>query len=204
VLEEGLAHAPRPTDREACLGRLQPALAERGVALTGIPTAGAAWSPEPLRPVCGEVPPPLGPCHVLQDLPQGGVKAVATERARWATAQPQWKRGKASAQDQAARRWARTSRSMPQTISALLQARFLFVTRRRTRAERTRLLHLPRGLPQLRTRRALMAPMDAWVDRRWRTQTALGQLKKRRHWVNRCTWMGDTLPKVFAPTLAKA
>ena len=41
-------------------------------------------------------------------------------------------------------------------------------------------------------------------DRRCRTQTALGKLKKLRQWVNRFTWIGETLKKVFSPHLEKA
>ena len=44
----------------------------------------------------------------------------------------------------------------------------------------------------------------ALFDRRCRTQTALGKLHKLRQWVNRFQWIGDTLKKVFAPTLEKA
>jgi hypothetical protein len=41
-------------------------------------------------------------------------------------------------------------------------------------------------------------------DRRCRTQTALGKLKKLRQWVNRFTWIGETLKEVFSPHLEKA
>ena len=44
----------------------------------------------------------------------------------------------------------------------------------------------------------------ALFDRRCRTQTALGKLKKLRQWVKRFKWIDDTLKKVFAPTLEKA
>ena len=49
-----------------------------------------------------------------------------------------------------------------------------------------------------------MEQVYAWFDRRGRTQTALGKRKKRRQWVKRLKWIGDTLHKVFAPTLDKA
>ena len=44
----------------------------------------------------------------------------------------------------------------------------------------------------------------ALFDRRCRTQTALDKLRKLRQWVKQFTWIGDTLKKVFAPTLEKA
>ena len=41
-------------------------------------------------------------------------------------------------------------------------------------------------------------------DRRCRTQTALDTLRKLRQGVKRFKWMGDTLKKVFSPTLEQA
>ena len=49
-----------------------------------------------------------------------------------------------------------------------------------------------------------MEHVYALFDRRCRTQTALGKLKKLRQWVNRFTWIGDTLKKVFSPNLEQA
>src|SRR3989442_221233 len=49
VWEEVLAHAATQTDSAAVLGRLHTAVEERGVALKGSTTAGAALSPEPMR-----------------------------------------------------------------------------------------------------------------------------------------------------------
>ena len=81
---------------------------------------------------------------------------------------------------------------MQQKISDLFQERFLFVQRHLRPSERKRFLHITRGLPQLRTLRAIMEPRDALFDRRCQTQTALGKLQKLRAWVKRCTWMGAT------------
>src|SRR5712692_1906843 len=81
----------------------------------------------------------------------------------------------------------------------LFQERFLFVKRRLSGAQRKRLVHITRGLPHLRKLRDIMDHIYALFDRRCRTQTALGKLKKLRQWVNRFTWIGDTLKKVFSP-----
>jgi hypothetical protein len=99
---------------------------------------------------------------------------------------------------------ARTNKAMQQKISDLFQDRFLFVKRRLTRSERHRYMHITRGLPQVRTLREIMEHIYALFDRRCYTQTALGKLKKWRQWVNRFTWIGETLQKVFSPTLEKA
>ena len=65
-------------------------------------------------------------------------------------------------------------------------------------------LQITRGLPQLRKLRDIMDHLYALFDRRCRTQTALQKLKKLRQWVKRFKWIGDTLKKVFTPTLEKA
>src|SRR3989442_3333938 len=49
-----------------------------------------------------------------------------------------------------------------------------------------------------------MEHIYALFDRRCLTQTALGKLHKLRQWVNRFQWIGNTLKKVFPPTLEKA
>jgi hypothetical protein len=204
ILYEVLDHDPDHDDIEAFLGRLKRALAERELALKGITTDGSALYPEPIRKVFGDVPHQICTFHVIKELTQGVLKAVAKERQRLATSKPKLKRGRPSSKDKAARRLARKSNAIQQKISDLFQDRFLFVKRRRTRSERKRLLHITRGLPHLRKLRDIMDHMYVLFDRRCRTQTALGKLKKLRHWVNRFTWIGETLKKVFSPTLEKA
>ncbi len=49
-----------------------------------------------------------------------------------------------------------------------------------------------------------MEQVSALFDRRCRTQTALAKLAKLRRRVQRFTFLGDTLKKLFAPTLDKA
>jgi hypothetical protein len=196
VLYEVLDHDATHTDIEAFLGRFKTALDERGVALKGITTAGSALYPEPIRIVFGDVPHPLWPFHVIKDLTKGVVKAVAKERERLARSTPKVRRGRPSSKEQAARRRARTRKALQQQISDVVQDRSLCVTRRLHASERKRLLHMPRGLPPLRTRREIMEHMDALFDRRCRTQTALDKLKKLRQWVQRFTWIGDTCKKV--------
>ena len=66
------------------------------------------------------------------------------------------------------------------------------------------MLVITRGLPHLRKLREIMDHIYALFDRRCRTPTALGKLKKLRHWVKRFKWIGDSLNKIFSPTLEKA
>jgi hypothetical protein len=86
----------------------------------------------------------------------------------------------------------------------LFQDRFLFVKRHLKPSGSHRLLFITRGLPHLRKLREIMDHIYALFDRRCRTQTALGKLKKLRHWVKRFKWIEDTLKKVFSPNLEKA
>ena len=204
MLYEVLDHDPNHDDIEAFLGRLKTALDERNLTLQGITTDGSALYPEPIRKVFGDVPHQLCTFHIIKELTKGILKAVAKERERLAKSKPKLKRGRASSKEKEARRLARKSKSIQQKISDLFQDRFLFVRRHLTRSERKQFMYITRGLPQLRKLREIMEHIYALFDRRCRTQTALGKLQKLRQWVNRFTWIGETLKKVFSPNLEKA
>jgi len=204
VLYEVLDHDPSHGDIEAFLGRLKTALDARNLTLKGITTDGSALYPEPIRTVFGEVPHQLCTFHVIKELTKGILQAVAKERERLAQSKPKGKRGRPSSKDKDARRLARKNKGIQQKISDLFQDRFLFVKRRLKPSERKRLLYITRGLPHLRTLREIMDHIYALFDRRCRTHTALGKLKKLRQWVRRFTWIGETLKKVFSPHLEKA
>jgi hypothetical protein len=204
ILYEVLDHDPSHDDITAFLGRLKRALDDRDLALQGITTDGSPLYPEPIRTVFGQVPHQICTFHVLKELTQGVLRAVAAERRRLAQSKPKLKRGRPSSKDKTARRLARKSKQIQDQISGVFQGRFLFVKRRLKPSERKQLVHITRGLPHLRTLRDIMDHIYALFDRRCRTHTALNKLKKLRQWVKRFTWIGDTLKKVFAPTLEKA
>ena len=204
ILYEVLAHDPTHDDITAFFERLKTALANRDLLLQGITTDGSPLYPEPIRTVFGEIPHQICTSHVLKELTQGILCAVAAERHRLAKSKPKLKRGRPSSKDKTARRLVRKSKQMQEKISALFQGRFLFVKRRRKPREHRQLLSITQGLPQLRKLREIMEHIYALFDRRCRTQTALDKLRKLRQWVKRFTWIGDTLKKVFSPTLEKA
>lgn len=204
ILYTVLDHDPTHPDITIFLGRLKTALTERDLVLQGITTDGSPLYPEPIRTVFGDVAHQICTCHVLKELTQGILRAVAAERRRLAHAKPKLQRGRPSSKDKTARRLARKSKQTQEKISALFQGRFLFVQRRLKPSERKQWLAITRGLPPLRTLRESMDHLYALFDRRCRTQTALDKLRKLRQWVKRFTWIGDTLKKVFAPTLEKA
>jgi len=88
MLYEVLDHDPNQDDIAAFFRRLQTAVDERDLALKGITTDGSALYPAPIRTVFGAVPHQLCPFHVIKELTQGVLKAVATERDRLAKSQP--------------------------------------------------------------------------------------------------------------------
>jgi hypothetical protein len=192
ILYQVLDHDPNHDDMKAFLGRLKEALDVRGLARKGITPDGSVLYPEAIREVFGEVPHQLCTFHLIAELVKGVLRAVASERERLANSKPKWKRGRPSSQDKAARRLARKSKLMQQKISDVFQERFLFVKRRLKPSERKRFMHITRGLPHLRKLREIIEHIYALFDRRGRTQTALGKLKKLRQWVKRFTWMGET------------
>jgi hypothetical protein len=86
----------------------------------------------------------------------------------------------------------------------LYKYRHLFVQHRLSPSERKRWWRITRDLPQLRKLRELIEQVYALFDRRCRTQTALDKLDKLRRRLLRFTPLGETLKKLFAPTLEKA
>ena len=204
ILYAVLDHDPTHPDITTFLGRLKTALTERDLVLQGITTDGSPLYPEPIRTVFGAVAHQICTFHVLKELTQGILRAVAAERRRLAHTKPKLKRGRPSSKDKTARRLARKSKQTQEKIRALFQGRFLFVKRRLKLSERTQLLSITRGLPLLRTLREIMDHIYALFDRRCHTQTALDKLRKLRQWVKRFKWLGETLNKVFSPTLEKA
>jgi len=204
ILYAVLDHDPTHEDIKAFLRRLQTALDARDLVLQGITTDGSALYPEPITEVFGDVPHQLCTFHVIADLVKGILRALASERKRLETAKPKLKRGRPPSKDQEARRLARKSKRLQQKIRDVFAHRFLFVKRRLTSSERTRLMAITQGLPHLRKLREIMEHIYALFDRRCRTQSARGKLQKLRHWVKRFQWIGDTLKKVFSPHLEKA
>ena len=127
---------------------------------------------------------------------------MASPRKGLAATQPQLPRGRPSTQ--AAKAAARTKKRLAAQSAALFSSRYLFVQRHLNKTERKTLWRVSRGVPQLRVLRAIIEQVYALFDRRCRTQTALAKLAKLRRHVQRFTTLGDTLKKLFAPTLEKA
>jgi len=204
IFYEVLDHDPNHDDIRVFLGRLKSALQARPLTLRGITTDGSALYPEALAEMFRGVAHQVCQFHVIKELTQGVLQAVAKERERLARSKPKLKRGRPSSKDKAARRAARKSKAIQEKRSDLFQDRYLFVKRHLKASERKRFIYVTRGLPQLRKMRELMEQVYALFDRRCRTQTALDKLTKLRRHLSRFKHLGETLKKLYAPTLEKA
>jgi hypothetical protein len=202
ILYEVVDHDPTHEDIRALLGRLKTALVARGLTLCGVTTDGSPLYPTPLAEVFRGVPHQLCQFHVVKDIVKAVVKAVSSERKRLAAQQPKLPRGRPSTK--AAKQAARTKKRLAAQRAALFTHRYLFVQRHLNKTERKTLWRVSRGLPQLHALRAVMDQVYALFDRRCRTPTALAKLAKLRRRLQRFPRLGETLKKLFSPTLDKA
>src|SRR5215468_5389893 len=202
ILYEVLDHDPTHDDIRAFLGRLHTALVARSLTLCGVTTDGSALYPAPLREVFGKVRHQICQFHIVAEVNKAILGAVASARKGLAAQQPKLRKGRPSTP--AAKQAARTKKRLAAQRAALFTHRYLFVQRHLNKTERKLLWRSTRGLPQLHALRAIMEQVYALFDRRCRTQTALDKLAKLRRRVQRFPSLGDTLKKLFAPTLEKA
>ena len=202
ILYDVLDHDPTHDDIRAFLRRLHTALSVRNLPLLGVTTDGSALYPVPLAEVFGDVPHQICTFHIMAEISKAVLGAVASARKGLAVQQPTLRQGRPSTP--AAKQAARTKKRLAEQRATLFTHRYLVVQRHLSKTERKTLWRITRGLPQLRTLRALMEQVYALFDRRCRTQTALAKLAKLQRRVQRFTALGDTLKKLFAPTLEKA
>jgi Transposase len=197
-----LDHDPDHEDIRAFLRRLKTALTARGLTLLGITTDGSALYPEPLREVFGKVRHQICQFHIVAEVSKAVLGAVASARKGLTAQQPKLRQGRPSTP--AAKQAARTKKRLAAQRAALFSSRYLFIQRHLNKTERKTLWRVSRGLPQLQMLRVIMEQVYALFDRRCRTQTALAKLATLRRRVQRFKALGDTLKKLFAPTLEKA
>jgi Transposase len=202
LLYDVLDHDPTHEDIRAFLRRLHLALSARHLTLCGVTTDGSALYPEPLREVFGDVPHQICTFHIVAEVSKAVLGAVASARKGLAAQQPKLRRGRPSTP--AAMQAARTKKRLAAQRATLFSSRYLFVQRHLNKTERKTLWRVSRGLPQLHALRAVMDQVYALFDRRCRTQTALAKLATLRRRLQRFPQVGETLKKLFAPTLDKA
>ena len=170
--------------------------------MKGITTDGSSLYPEAIAAVFGTIPHQVCQFHVLRDIIQAVLSAVAKERKRLTASAPKLPRGRPSTK--AAKRAARRKKRIEQKVSDLFEHRYLFVQRRLSPSERATLRRISRGLPALRTLRDLMEEVYRLFDRRCRTATALAKLAALRARLRRFVRLREVLKKLFAPGLEKA
>jgi hypothetical protein len=202
LLYQVLDHDPDHQDITAFFQRFRMALRLRGLALHGVTTDGSPLYPEPLQAVFADVKHQVCEFHILKELTKAILRAVAKVRKQLAARKPVVKRGRPSTP--AAKRVVRQGERLQQKIGDLFEHRHLFVQHDSTPAQRRTLQSITRGLPQLRTLRAVMEEVYRLFDRRCRTDTARAKLAKLRQRVCRFKQVGKILNKLQSPNLEKA
>jgi hypothetical protein len=176
-------------------------LKARGLSLNGITTDGSPLYPTPITQVFGAVPHQVCQFHVIAEINKAVLKAVAKVRRQLKGTLPKLGRGRPSG---AARKLAARKKRIEARITDLFDHRHLFVQHHLAPTERSTLQCITRGQPQLRILRQIVDEVYRLFDRRCRTDTALAKLAKLRQRVGRFKVVGQTLKKLFSPTLEKA
>jgi Transposase len=202
LLYQVLDHDPDHKDITAFFQRFRMALRLRRLKLKGVTTDASPLYPEPLREVFGDIPHQICEFHIIKELTKAILRAVANVRKTLAAQKPVGKRGRPTTA--AAKRIARRRKRLQQKVADLFEHRHLFVQHDLTASERRTLQTVTRGLPQLRTLRALMEEVYRLFDRRCRTDTALAKLARLRQRVRRFKQVGKILTKLRSPNLDKA
>jgi hypothetical protein len=94
LLYQVLDHDPDHKDITKSLQRFRMALRLRGLKLHGVTSDGSPLYPEPLQAVFGNVPHQICEFHIIKELTQAIVRAVAKVRKKLASAKPAAKRGR--------------------------------------------------------------------------------------------------------------
>lgn len=201
VFYQVLEHAPTQSDLIAFFCRFHSVLQARHLTVRGITTDGSPLYPAAIQAVFGEVPHQICTFHILKDLNQAILRAVAQVRKQLAAQQPKLGRGRPSG---VKRHLARKRQRLQQKIADLFEYRYLFVQRHLTAQERSTLQRITRGLPQLRTLRAIEEQVYRLFDRRCRIDTALTKLAQLRQRVQRFTQLSQILKGLFSANVEKA
>ena len=196
-----LEHDPTQDDMIAFFQRFQTALQARQLTVRGITTDGSPLYPVAIEAVFGSVPHQLCEFHILKDVNQAVLRAVAQVRKQLAAQQPHLKRGRPTSQQ---RPLVQKRQRLQQKIADLFEHRHLFVQRHLTPAEQATLQRITRGLPHLRALRQIVAEVYRLFDRRCRTATALAKLASLRQRVQHFSTLCQVLKGLFSPNLEKA
>ena len=201
IFYQVLEHTPTQDDILAFFSRFQAVLVARDLAVKGITTDGSDLYPPPIRAVWGDVPHQVCEFHILANLSEAVLHAVAKVRKTLTARKPPAGRGRPTKHT---RKVIQQRQRLEQKISDLFTYRYLFVQRHLTDSEQETLQRITRGLPHLRILRQIMDEVYRLFDRRCRTETALAKLFRLRQRVRRFTSVGKTLQTLFSANVEKA
>ncbi len=196
-----LDHDPRSSDIVDFFRGFQAKLQTRALVVKAITTDGSALYPSAIAAVFGPIAHQICEFHVLKDLSQAVIRAVAQVRKQLSSQKPALGRGRPA---QAQRAAARTRARLQAQIGDLFTHRFLFVQRHLTDSEQATLKRISRGQPHLRVLRTIMDEIYRLFDRRCHTHTALAKLRKLRQRVQRFTTLSQVLKGLFSCNVEKA
>jgi hypothetical protein len=196
-----LDHDPTHDDMIAFFQHFQRTLQARQLTVCGITTDGSPLYPAAITAVFGPVPHQICEFHILKDLNQAILRAVAQVRKQLAAQQPKLKRGRPPREQ---RPLVHKRQRLQQKIADLFEYRHLFVQRHLTPAERATLQHITRGFPHLRALREIVEEVYRLFDRHCRTATALAKLARLRQRVQRFSTLCQVLKGLFSANLEKA
>jgi hypothetical protein len=200
---EVLDHNPTHEDITRFFRRFKLILNLRGLKVLGITTDGSPLYPEPIAKVFSGVPHQICEFHVIKEINQAILKALAQARRELKQLQPKLPRGRPSSRS--GRKAAAKKKRLQDKIADLFEHRHLFVARSLTPKEKGIFNRITRGLPHLRTLRDVMDEIYRLFDRRCRTETALAKLARLRRRIKRAfKTIGATLKKLFSPNIEKA
>ena len=182
-----LDHNPTHADIIRFFKDFKKKLDARSLTLQGITTDGSPLYPVPIEQVFGDVPHQICEFHVIKELTQAILRAVAQVRKQLKASMPSLGRGRPSAQTKKA---ARRRKRIASKVADLFTHRYLFVKHHLTASEKRTLKRITRSLPHLRTLRDIMDEVYRLFDRRCRTDTALEKLVRLRRRVRRFKYVG--------------
>jgi len=196
-----LDHDPNQQDVREFFSQFKVHLDRRGLNVRGITTDGSSLYPDVIAELFPHAAHQVCQFHVLKEITRAVLHAVAKVRKQLKAKQPPLSRGRPS---KANRATAHKAKRIQQRIADLFDHRHLFVQHHMTPVQRKTFLRITRGLPHLRTLRAIMDEVYRLFDRRCRTETALNKLARLRRRARRFKRVGRTLNKLFTPNLQKA
>jgi hypothetical protein len=196
-----LEHDPTQDDVRAFLTEFKAHLDKRGLAVRGITTDGSPLYPQVLKELWPEARHQVCEFHVIKEITQAVLRALAKLRKELKAQIPQQRRGRPGKAQQAQ---ARRIKRLQRRVAELFEHRHLFVRRHLTAAQQKVLARLLRGRPRLRALREIMDEVYRLFDRRGKTATAVRRLQRLRQHVRRFKRLARALGKLNSPTLEKA